>query len=138
MKIAALVLYCFAFVGKASSQTTLLAPSLNAAHFRFTVVEHDGWVNIDENEDGTLNFTGFCIDIIRSISSGANFTYDLLPPSGFGSQCSHSDGKQSPTEPYGKAYRGQYLCGQSDVKTTNGRKTGASLSPIEHGYVNMA
>jgi ABC-type amino acid transport substrate-binding protein len=121
MKMNALVLCCFAFVGKASSQTSLDEassdrPNLNGAHFRFTVVEDDGWVNIDEDEDGNLEFSGYCIDLLKAISSGANFTFDLNPPSGFGSLCKHSEGGQSPTEPYGKEYRGQYLCGQSDVQ----------------------
>src|SRR6056300_724199 len=86
-------------------------PTLNGSHFRFTVVEDDGFVNIDKDENGTLTFSGYCIEIIQNISSRANFTFELLPPSGFGTLCNH-EGGDVPTEPYGKAYRKQYLCGQ--------------------------
>ena len=90
-------------------------PQLNGAHFRFTVVEDDGWVNIDEDDNGNFQFSGYCVDIIRAIASRANFTFELFPPSGFGSLCNHPN-DELPTEPYLPAYRGQFLCGQSDVQ----------------------
>ena len=55
--------------------------------------------------------------MIQNISSRANFTFELLPPSGFGTLCNHGEGNGDvPTEPYGKLYRTQYLCGQGDVQ----------------------
>ena len=106
-------------------------PTLNGSHFRFTVVQTDeGWVNIEEIDDyddsagfsGRYNITGYCIDIIREVANLANFSYELLPPSGFGSLCKHNEdgskdeGDQVAIEAYGKQYRGQYLCAQSDVQ----------------------
>eukprot|EP00591_Stephanopyxis_turris_P008310 CAMPEP_0195508550 /NCGR_PEP_ID=MMETSP0794_2-20130614/1726_1 /TAXON_ID=515487 /ORGANISM="Stephanopyxis turris, Strain CCMP 815" /LENGTH=510 /DNA_ID=CAMNT_0040635541 /DNA_START=88 /DNA_END=1620 /DNA_ORIENTATION=+ len=105
------------FIGKASSQSPSSPPQLNWAHFRFTVVESSGWVDIVEDSKGDFEFSGYCVDIIRAVASRANFTYELFPPSGFGSFCNRSkDDVGKPKIPYSSDYRGQYLCGQSDVQ----------------------
>ena len=94
------------------------APQLNGEKFRITVAQESGFVNIDENPDGSLSFSGYCIDIIESISrpNRANFSYELRTPSGFGSLCGPQlDANDEDTVPYLPHYRSQYKCGQSDV-----------------------
>ena len=95
-------------------------PQLNGTHFRITVVAEDGFIDFLEDFDENIkDVSGYCIDILKSISSKANFTYELHPPSGLGSLCKHSnddtENNMSSIEPYRKKYRSQYLCGQSDV-----------------------
>ncbi len=85
------------------------APRLSGHHFRVTVVEEPGFV--DFYSTGEVS-GGYCVDILATIASHANFTYELLPPSGLGSLCEHTTGEISP---YSRSYRSQYLCGQSDV-----------------------
>jgi hypothetical protein len=85
------------------------APRLTGSHFRVTVVEEPGFV--DFYSTGEVS-GGYCVDLFATIAEHANFTYELLPPSGMGSLCEQGGGE---TIPYSKAYRSQYLCGQSDV-----------------------
>jgi len=118
-------------------------PTLNGVHLRFTVIHTDGgWVKIEEREDydddgsesddddddgnigGRWNITGYCVDIIREVAKRANFTYELRPPSGFGSLCNHRNSNSDDDgfvaapiiRPYAKEYWGQHLCGQGDVQ----------------------
>lgn len=85
------------------------APRLTGHHFRVTVVEEPGFV--DFYSTGIVS-GGYCVNIFATIASHANFTYELLPPSGMGSLCEH---RTSQVTPYSHDYRSQYLCGQSDV-----------------------
>jgi hypothetical protein len=97
-------------------------PQLNGAHFRVTVVEERGFVDFHRNElDGSILFSGYCIDLLNSIArpDRANFTFELLPPSGTGSLCelamdSTSSVQETPTL-YDPLYYTHYNCGQSDV-----------------------
>ena len=74
-------------------------------------------------EDGTIKFSGFCVDLIDRIATLANFTFELLPPSGFGSLC-QPQADLVLDDPYEPTYRTQYNCGQSD--TTDAQRTNYS------------
>jgi hypothetical protein len=108
-------------------------PQLSGHHFRITVVEESGYVNLDvDNATGELSYSGYLIDMLEAISreDRADFTYDLIPPSGFGSQCigrlnwTKQEGDDSTTamqkirehpDAFGEPFRTQYKCGESDV-----------------------
>ena len=65
-------------------------PKLSGQHFRITILELAPWVIIkEEEENGNLSFSGYLVDILEEIASPsrANFTYELLTPSGYGSYC---------------------------------------------------
>lgn len=96
-------------------------PTLDGPHFRFTIVENKGWSDIRENEDGEMEFSGYSVDIIRSVASRANFTFDMLPPSGHGALCEQDN--SFITDAYDSRYRGKYLCGQGDVQDKELRNT---------------
>jgi len=102
-----------------SAQTTIKdPPNLQGAHFKITALEESGFLDIQENEeDGSLSYSGYLIDMVQSISQPdrANFTFTLLPPSGYGSLCVPQLGSGSISEAYGKSYRTQYNCGASDT-----------------------
>ncbi|KAL7578935.1 hypothetical protein ACA910_006906 [Epithemia clementina (nom. ined.)] len=56
--------------------------------------------------------------MIRALSQAANFTYDLLPPSGLGADCTPRlmwDELASPLQLYDPTYFQQYNCGANDV-----------------------
>jgi hypothetical protein len=108
-------------------------PKLSGHHFRITLVEQAGYVNMDvDNSTGVISFSGYLIDLLEAIAmeDRANFTYDLATPSGFGSKCmgrldwTREEGDDSATAlqkiadhpgAYGEAFRAQYKCGESDV-----------------------
>ena len=101
----------------ASSSQQLPPPQLNGAHFRITTVaDNIGFVNADENDDGTIAWSGYYTEILRAIarSDRANFTFELLRPSGYGSLCIPVANAET-EPPYQSAYHPQYNCGQSDV-----------------------
>lgn len=87
-------------------------PLLSGHHFRITIVAEDGFVEFNDNGEPS----GYLVNMVTSLANRANFSYELLPPSGFGSKCGHSteddDGSRIPYDPQ---YQSQYLCGQSDV-----------------------
>lgn len=99
-------------------------PSLDGQNFRFTVVGEEGFIDIKEKEgdDGNneLDISGYCIDMLESIAERANFTFELLTPSGFGEMCIHPDnnstGEEEEVIPYSASYHDQYICGQGDVQ----------------------
>jgi hypothetical protein len=87
-------------------------PSLNGRHFKITVLEENGFLDIledaddddddDDHNDPTtyhnihrsyhdnlrrVRYQGYLIDMIHSLAEKANFTFTLLPPSGMGSAC---------------------------------------------------
>mmetsp|Transcript_5711 Transcript_5711/g.8801 ORF Transcript_5711/g.8801 Transcript_5711/m.8801 type:complete len:830 (-) Transcript_5711:2106-4595(-) len=115
----ALPLLCsMAPTGIAQSHGGRGAPQLHGEKFHITVAQESGFVNIDKAPDGSLSFSGYCIDMIESISrpERANFTYELRPPSGFGSLCGPKLDMEDPESvPYLPQYYSQYKCGQSDV-----------------------
>ena len=97
-------------------------PQLNGAHFRVTVVEERGFVDFHGDQlDGSLSFSGYCIDLLNSIArpERANFTFELLPPSGTGSRCElaidPTSSVQGTPNLYDPLYYTHYNCGQSDV-----------------------
>jgi len=104
------------------AQTTIKdPPNLQGAHFKITALEESGFLDIQENEeDGSLSYSGYLIDMIQSIAqpNRANFTYTLLPPSGYGSLCVpqlEPGSSDSSSSAYDKSYRTQYNCGASDT-----------------------
>jgi len=95
-------------------------PNLKGAHFRITALEESGFLDFTEDEtDGSLSFSGYLISLLESLArpERANFTYDLLPPSGFGSLCVPrlDDEASNSSLAYGKTYHTQYNCGASDT-----------------------
>jgi hypothetical protein len=105
------------------STPEMLLPQLNGQHFRITAIEQGGYIKMDQDEKtGEISYSGYLIDILRAISreDRGNFTYDLFPPSGFGSACigrldfNDNITLQSP-EAYSKPFRTQFKCGESDV-----------------------
>jgi hypothetical protein len=103
------------------SQPVVPSPQLNGHHFRITALQESGFLDIDVNEiDGSLSYAGYLIDVLEGIAheQRANFTYELLPPSGYGSLCSPRLNMTSPTaaaQAYDALYHTQYNCGASDV-----------------------
>jgi len=110
------------------------APKLSGEHFRITVIVQNNFVNGVENEEtGEMEYSGYLIDVLKEISreDRGNFTYELLPPSGFGSGCidrlewkmnSNATTNNNDTvnnlnhpEAYHSRYKSQYKCGESDV-----------------------
>lgn len=107
------------------------APRLSDHHFRVTVVEEPGFV--DFYSTGEVS-GGYCVDIFATIASHANFTYELLPPSGMGSLCEHNE--QAATAgamitPYAITYRSQYLCAESDVNDLPNNHTNHTTSLVQ-------
>ncbi|CAB9520555.1 expressed unknown protein [Seminavis robusta] len=105
-------------------------PILSGYHFRITVVEQLGYVDIEtDKETGELSFSGYLVDVLKEVSKEhrGNFTYELATPSGFGSKCegrlnwTKGEGFNSTTEvldhpeSYGIPFQAQYKCGESDV-----------------------
>jgi len=121
------------------------APQLNGRHFTITALEEPGFLDILDKKTSTaptntdnrgssivyddkyfeehFEFSGYLIDMLAAIAQPhrANFTYTLKPPSGYGSMCVPSLGRddgsdnQQHFQPYDKAFRTQYNCGASDV-----------------------
>ena len=115
---ATLLVYSFCYQGSSAQTSNILSqPQLNGRHFRITVVEEKGFLDFHiDPVDGTLSFSGYCIDLLKALAQPdrANFTYELIPPSGTGSLClpvldSASD------ELFDPIFYTQYNCGQSDV-----------------------
>jgi len=106
-------------VGSSLAQTTIKdPPNLQGAHFKITAIEESGFLDIEENDDGSLSYSGYLIEMLRSIAQPerANFTYALLPPSGYGSLCEpRLDVDADDENAYNAAYRTQYNCGASDT-----------------------
>jgi len=104
-------------------------PQLNGSHFRITVVEERGFLdfNVMETTDGNgsssstvLSFSGYCIDLLNAIArpDRANFTFELIPPSGTGSLCEpmlNQSQEQLTASTFDPVYYTQYNCGQSEV-----------------------
>ena len=120
------LLLLLSLVGRSSGQTTMQdPPQLNGDHFRITVLEESGFLNVHENIENIggnkkmhLSYSGYLIKLIESLArpDRANFTYDLLPPSGIGSLClPRLDADRDRDSAYDKSYRTQYNCGASDT-----------------------
>ena len=110
--------------------------NLQGRHLRFTVVQEGTFLSIhsqtpnnnDNNKkkvptfqhgNTTLWFDGYIIDMIQAVSERANFTYELRPPSGKGSDCTPpmtGDGNHDEEDRlYHSDYYTQYNCGANDV-----------------------
>lgn len=95
-------------------------PQLNGAHFRITGLEENGFLNAATNFSAPFNvtFSGYLKLMLDAIAkpSRANFTYTLLPPSGYGTSCEPKlDKNSTQQEAYDSQYRTQYNCGADDV-----------------------
>jgi hypothetical protein len=139
----------------AATAMPIQLPQLSGQHFRITAVQETGFLDINAVEevdaaaDGkktnrsiTFQFSGYLVDMLKlvSIPERANFTYELLPPSGYGSACSprqtfttafNNDTNTTTTAtnsaaadssslhnniaPYDARYWTQYNCGADDV-----------------------
>jgi ABC-type amino acid transport substrate-binding protein len=120
----------------AAAITTTTLPQLNGEHFWITAVQEAGFLDIstiddsaakDSNGNSSIHsnkafqFTGYLVDMLAAVSvpERANFTYTLMPPSGYGSACTprltFSDNATDAVEPYDARYWTQYNCGADDV-----------------------
>jgi hypothetical protein len=98
------------------------APQLNGEHFRITVLQEGSFLDVMEAEDGSLEFGGYLIDMINALAAEnrANFTFDLLTPSGLGSDCEPQLQSELDEELYSARYHQQYNCGTNDVNELSG------------------
>lgn len=110
----------FAQVIENSKTPVLPSPKLSGQHFRISVVESSNNTNVQQDEEtGEITYSGYLIDILREIAreDRANFTYEILPPSGFGSGC--GPGRLNYTHGSDKAYSPDFRlfwsCAESDV-----------------------
>lgn len=95
-------------------------PQLNGQHFRISVLEEKGFLDVNEvviGDETELYYSGYLIDMLEALArpNRANFTYTLLAPSGYGSMCNPQLEPNSPDDAYNALYRTQYNCGASDV-----------------------
>lgn len=104
-------------------------PQLNGQHFRITALQENGFLDIDDddvgnNSTGRLLYSGYLIDMLQALArpERGNFTYTLMPPSGYGSLCvprlnATTNGTISPDHPlpYDTQFWTQYNCGTNDV-----------------------
>lgn len=117
--LAVVVLYVSS-LPMAAAQADGSIPQLNGQHFRITAVEEKGFLDVDTSPEGKPVFSGFLIDMLTAVAKPerANFTYTLLPPSGYGEMCSPRLNASNPSArntEYSPEYRTQYNCGASDV-----------------------
>jgi hypothetical protein len=106
-----------------SSSPTHSDPSpLNGAHFRITALEAGTFLDIRETKDGSVEFGGYLISMIEALAakSRANFTFDLVTPSGLGSSCEPQLQSEREENVYSAIYRAQYNCGTNDVNDVGG------------------
>jgi hypothetical protein len=98
-------------------------PQLNGEHFRITVVQEGSFLDVMEAEDGSLEFGGYLIDMIKALASEnrANFTFELRTPSGLGSDCEPQLQSEQDDDLYSAKYRQQYKCGTNDVNELSGK-----------------
>jgi hypothetical protein len=92
-------------------------PNLSGRHLRITVLEAGSFLEINETEDGSFEFGGYLIKLLKALAaeSRANFTYDLLTPSGLGSSCEPQLQSEQDEDLYSSIYHRQYNCGTNDV-----------------------
>lgn len=101
-----------------TAQTFEELPSLQGQHLRITVVEEGTFLVVTQKDDGSRSFSGYLIDMMDAISRRANFTYELLTPSGYGSTCRPQITETqniSSYLPFSSHYFNQYNCATSDV-----------------------
>jgi hypothetical protein len=106
-----------------SNHSTHNPPQLSGWHFRITVLETGSFLGIKETEDeGSLEFDGYLIEVIEALAAKnrANFTFDLLTPSGLGSSCEPQLQSEQDDNVYSSKYRQQYNCGTNDVNDIGG------------------
>ena len=116
--IVEVLLVIFSRVNFVTATTnTTNAPTLDGQHFRITVLERGTFLKVTEQEDGTLQFAGFLIDMLDQLAAPhrANFTYELFTPSGLGDSCEPQLESMEDERLYSKHYRSQYNCGTNDV-----------------------
>lgn len=104
-------------------------PHLNGRYFRITVLEEGDFLDVieDEGNDGSLSFSGYLIDMVDALAAKnrANFTYDLLTPSGLGEFCEPRLQSINDENLYSAHYHSQYNCGTNDV---NDIMSGSNIS----------
>lgn len=105
-----------------SSPTTHNPPHLSGWHFRITVVEAGSFLEIKETEDGSFEFGGYLLNMIEALATTnrANFTFDLVTPSGLGSSCEPPLQNEQDDNVNASIYHRQYNCGTNDVNDVVG------------------
>jgi hypothetical protein len=112
----------FARTATGSNITTHNPPHLSGWHFRITVLEAGSFLEFNEAEDGSFAFGGYLINMIEAIAAKnrANFTFDLLTPSGLGSSCEPKLQGEQDDNVYSSIYHREYNCGTNDVNDIGG------------------
>lgn len=111
-------------------------PQLSGYRFRVTVVQGASFLAIAEpqpNDDNDeVKATGYVMDLFKALADRANFSYDLVTPSGFGDDCVpqfsnvtttttiDNNGEEVAALPYGIQYYQQHHCGTNDVNQMQG------------------
>ena len=116
-------------------------PRLSGQHFRITVAEQSGFVDFESDEATSLAFSGYSIDILKTIAKPnlADFSYELFPPSGYGELCSphleRGNNATAATFIYDETYYAQFNCGQGDVNDMPRSETSTDmyLSSLQPG-----
>ena len=99
-------------------------PTLQGQHFRITGLTDGEFLQVGESEQ---EHTGFLADFLRQLAKDANFTYDLVKPSGFGEQCVPQLNETTRSKSYDPHYRTQYNCGANDVQDLQGTPYAADI-----------
>lgn len=105
------IVYASALYAVVNAQDDPPEPNLNGQNFKITVIANlDYQVKVSDtasspptNED----ITGYIIDMIDATAHKANFTYELMFPSGKGASCDPRLAADS-SGLYGPAYRSQF------------------------------
>lgn len=118
------LLFLFLFFSCAPAQ------DLGGQPFRITVLQEGSFLHVEEDRNqynNSLSFSGYLIDMVEALAKRANFTYQLLTPSGFGSNCRPQLNTNTTEKAYGAQYRTQYHCGEEDVNELRGSKYGTDI-----------
>ena len=95
-------------------------------------MDQRGYINAQVNEEtGQIRYYGYVVDILEELARRADFTYELVPPSGYGSLCKPRLSLIEEQEPFANgtlaskrrpnpnaymfSYASHFLCGESDV-----------------------
>ena len=98
-------------IGSAVARLT----DLTGNHYKFTVIHDPPYMDVGYSNGVLLDqelFTGYIPDMIRMVANKAGFTYDMMTPTGDGSNCVPGDSGLLD-------FAVQYGCGQQDTLDVN-------------------
>lgn len=112
MKCSSAAVIALLSIGVAQAQDPPTLP--DGTTFKITVIAADGFVGKTTGNE----YEGYVIDMIKTVSNAANFDFELVTPSGFGSNCSPQLDANATENVGAEVYASNYLCGQNDVLET--------------------